>query len=75
MKLLSYSHQRLIMLNFLDNSGYLSIDYVVDSKEFGQSSLPTTGEKETNFMNFIGLTVLATSFAFAARQRREERVD
>ena len=66
MKLLSYSHQRLIMLNFLENSGYLSIDYVVDSKEFGQSSLPATGEKETNFMNFIGLTVLATSFAFAA---------
>ena len=75
MKLLSYSHQRLIMLNFLDNSGYLSIDYVVDSKESGQSSLPTTGEKETNFMNFIGLTVLATSFTFAARQRRGERVD
>ncbi|HFH9939507.1 TPA: LPXTG cell wall anchor domain-containing protein [Streptococcus suis] len=36
-----------------------------DFIEFGQSSLPTTGEKETNFMNFIGLTVLATSFAFA----------
>ena len=36
------------MLNFLDNSGYLSIDYVVDSKESGQSSLPTTGEKEIN---------------------------
>ncbi|MDG4514985.1 G5 domain-containing protein [Streptococcus suis] len=52
-----------------------SIDNVVDSKESGQSSLPTTGEKETNFMSFIGLTVLATSFAFAARQRREERVD
>ena len=45
------------MLNFFDNSGYLSIDYVVDSKEFGQSSLPTTGEKETNFMNFIALLV------------------
>ncbi|NQI73087.1 LPXTG cell wall anchor domain-containing protein [Streptococcus suis] len=33
-----------------------------------QSSFPSTGEKETNFMSFIGLTVLATSFAFVARQ-------
>ncbi|NQP33218.1 LPXTG cell wall anchor domain-containing protein [Streptococcus suis] len=56
------------MLNFFDNSGYLSIDNVVDSKESWQSSLPTTGEKETNFKSFIGLTVLATSFAFVARQ-------
>ncbi|BCP58040.1 hypothetical protein SUT007_14980 [Streptococcus parasuis] len=68
MKLLSYSHQRLIMLNFFDNSRYLSIDNVVDSKETVQSSLPTTSEKETNFISFIGLTVLATSFAFVARQ-------
>ncbi|HFI0594662.1 TPA: LPXTG cell wall anchor domain-containing protein [Streptococcus suis] len=56
------------MLNFFDNSRYLSIDNVVDSKETVQSSLPTTGEKETNFISFIGLTVLATSFAFVARQ-------
>ncbi|NQM13072.1 LPXTG cell wall anchor domain-containing protein [Streptococcus suis] len=56
------------MLNFFDNSGYLSIDNVVDSKESVQSSFPSTGEKETNFMSFIGLTVLATSFAFVARQ-------
>ncbi|MBY4973304.1 LPXTG cell wall anchor domain-containing protein [Streptococcus suis] len=48
---------------------------MVDSKESAQSSLPTTGEKETNFMSLIGLTVLATRFAFAARQRRKERVD
>lgn len=68
MKLLSYSHQRLIMLNFFDNRGYLSIDNVVDSKESWQSSLPSTGEKETNFMSFIGLTALATSFVFVARQ-------
>ena len=54
------------MLNFLDNSGYLYKDDGRETKEGGQSSLPTTGEKETNFMNFIGLTVLATSFAFAA---------
>ncbi|HEM3560723.1 TPA: LPXTG cell wall anchor domain-containing protein [Streptococcus suis] len=56
------------MLNFFDNSRYLSIDNVVDSKETVQSSLPTTSEKETNFISFIGLTVLATSFAFVARQ-------
>lgn len=48
---------------------------MVASKESVQNSLPTTGEKETNFMSLIGLTALATSFAFAARQRGKERVD
>ncbi|MDG4477738.1 LPXTG cell wall anchor domain-containing protein [Streptococcus parasuis] len=48
---------------------------MVDSKESVQCSYPTPGEKETNFMSLIGLTVLATSFAFAARQRGKERVD
>ncbi len=34
-------------------------------KNLGKVAFLQTGEKETNFMNFIGLTVLATSFAFA----------
>lgn len=75
MKLLSYSYLRLIMLNFFDRNTYKSIDDVVASKESVQCSYPTPGEKETNFMSLIGLTVLATSFAYATRQRGKERVD
>lgn len=63
------------MLNFFDRNTYKSVDNVVDSKESVQCSYPTPGEKVTNFMGLIGLTALATSFAYATRQRGKERVD